>query len=338
MHRVIFDTDLGVDDAHAIVMALLSPDIKVEGITTVFGNARVDYCTQNVLYLLELLRCIDIEVREGAANPMMGEVVLAKPLGQELGRQRSAQAVGGTLPLALTPHGEKGLGDFELPPFSNTIAQGNAIQWMVETVLANPGEIEILALGPLTNIALALRMEPAFGRAVKRVIFMGGALDVPGNVGPLSTANITLDPEAARLAFHGGYPIVMVGQDVTRFARLSSAHKERLRAAGTTVTRFLDDITRFYAQYYFEREPSLREVGHPVHDMLVVAYLLDPSLFTTEKLYVTVETEGAVTRGQTVADRREFAPRPPQMDVSMKVDKDALFELYLDIVTQEVNL
>lgn len=334
MHRVIFDTDLGVDDAHAVLMALLSPEIQVEGITTVFGNARVDYCTQNVLYLLEMMGRADIAVRQGAAAPIMGNVVLAKPPGFERQRQRSVTAAAGTLPVALSPHGEKGLGDFELPPFSTAPAAGNAIQWLVETVLANPGEIEILALGPLTNIALAVRMEPAFARAVKRVIFMGGAITVPGNVGPLSTANITLDPEAARLAFHGGYPIVMVGQDVTRYARLTPEHNARMRVANTKVTRFLDEVTRFYGDYYFSREPSLREQGHPIHDMLVVAYLLDPSLFTTEKLYVTVETEGAITRGQTVADWREFSPFAPQMDVCMDVDNDALFDLYLSTITR----
>ena len=337
MHRVIIDTDLGVDDAHAVLMALLSPEIQVEGITTVFGNARVDYCTQNVLYLLEMMGRTAIEVRQGAGSPMMGDVVLAKPLGYERNRQRSLTALAGTLPVDLSPHGEKGLGDFELPALSATTAAGNAVRWLVETVLANPGEIEILALGPLTNVALALRMEPAFAAAVKRVIFMGGALTVPGNVGPLSTANVTLDPEAARIAFHGGYPIVMVGQDVTRFARLTPEHTAQIRAAGTKVTRFLDDVTRFYGDYYFSREPSLKELGHPIHDMLVVAYLLDPSLFTTEKLYVTVETEGAITRGQTVADRREFSPFEPQMDVCVDVDNDALFDLYLSIITQKIE-
>jgi purine nucleosidase len=322
-------------------MALLSPEIQIEGITTVFGNARVDYCTRNVLYVLELLNRTDIPVRQGAARPLLGDVVLAKSVGRDREwneaeqLQDGGQMPGESLPTSLSPHGEKGLGDFEIPDLKTTVAEGNAIQWLVETVMASPGEIEVLALGPLTNVALASLMEPAWAEAVKRVIFMGGALTVPGNVGPLSTANITLDAEAAKIAFHAGHPITMVGQDVTRLARLTPQHKEIMRKANTKVTRFLEDVTSYYADYYTQREPSLQDQGHPIHDMLVVAYLLQPALFRTEELYVTVETEGEVTRGQTVADWREFSPYEPQMNVCMEADNEALFDLYLDRITRD---
>ena len=315
MHHIIIDTDVGVDDAHAVMMALLAPDIQVEGFTTVFGNTDVEHCTRNTLYLLELVGRTDIAVREGAAFRLME----FEPA--HLGGKRV--------------HGEKGLGDFELPPLQTKVADGNAVQWLIDTVMARPGEIEVLALGPLTNIALATLIEPQWAKAVKRLIFMGGAIGVPGNVLPLSSANIYNDAEAAHIVFHGGYPITMVGQDVTRWALLTPEYKRRLREADTSVTSFLDTITRFYESYYISSDPSLKESGHPIHDMVVVGYLLQPDLFETEKLYVTVETEGMVTRGQTVVDWRPYSPYARQMDVCLKADNEALFELYLDIVTRK---
>ena len=167
MHRVIIDTDVGVDDAHAVCMALLSPDIHVEGFTTVFGNSDVEYCTQNTLYLLELIGRTDIPVRQGAGFRLM--------------TTEKAELSGKLV------HGEKGLGNFELPAMQSRAANGNAIEWLIDIVLANPGEIEILALGPLTNIALATLVEPRWVQAVKRVIFMGGIITGPGNALPLST-------------------------------------------------------------------------------------------------------------------------------------------------------
>jgi purine nucleosidase len=315
MHKVIIDTDLGVDDAHAVLMALLSPEIHIEGFTTVFGNTDVHYCAQNTLYVLEMVGRTEIPVRQGAGSRLLG-------MGN------------GGLSGKLV-HGEKGLGDFELPPLKTSLAEGNAIQWLIETVLANPGEIEVLALGPLTNVALATLTEPEWIKAVKRVIFMGGVITGPGNVLPLSTANIYNDAEAAQIVFRGGYPIVMVGQDVTRSARLTPTHKRQMRAADTEVTRFLEKVTRFYEDFYLSANPGLKDKGHPIHDMLVMAYLLQPTLFKTEKLHVTVETEGLVTRGQTVPDWRSFSPHEPQMDVCLEVDEEALFELYLDIITRE---
>jgi purine nucleosidase len=338
MHKVIIDTDLGVDDAHAVLMALLSPEIQIEGFTTVFGNAKVEYCTRNVLYVLEMIGKTEIPVRQGSGAPILGEI----NFGKEYLKNKLKQALHPTDKSEAdlfykSPHGEKGLGDFEIPEISTAPAPGNSISWMVETVLSSPGEVEILALGPLTNIALAVLIEPKFAQAVKRVIFMGGALTVPGNVGPLSTANIAHDAEAADIVFHAGFPIVMVGQDVTRFARLSPAHWATLRAANTKVIQFLDRITDYYAKYYYEREPSIINLGHPIHDMLVVAYLIDPNIFETQKWYVSVETHGDITRGQTVADWREFSPYTPQMDVCMKVNFDALYELYLQRITRPIT-
>ena len=311
MKRVIIDTDMGIDDAHAVLMALLSPDIQVEGFTTVFGNTEVEYCTRNVLHTLELVGKTEIPVYQGAASRLVGK-------DWEDGKE---------------VHGKCGLGELKIHEPKTRPAKGNAIQWLVETVLSAPNEIEVLALGPLTNVALASLIEPQWAKAIKRIIFMGGIISGPGNVRPLSTATIFNDAEAAKIVFHRGYPIVMVGQDVTRHALLTPAYRERMRVADTPVTRFLDSVTDFYEGFYTDRDPTLKGKGIPIHDMLVIAYSLRPSLFTTERLYVTVETEGRITRGQTVPDWRPFSENQPQMDVCLDVNKEALFELYLEIVT-----
>jgi purine nucleosidase len=309
MHRVIIDTDVGIDDAHALLMALKSPDISVEGITTVFGNTQVEHVTRNVLYILDLLGMREIPVMQGASKPILGR----------------------DYKFGTIVHGDKGLGAFEVPDsFEADPKNDNAIIWMVNTVMNAPGEIEILVLGPQTNIALATLIEPNFTQAVKRVVFMGGIISGPGNVRPLSTANINNDAEAAHIVFHAGYPIVMVGQDVTRYIRMLPSHWIRLRDGNTDVTQFLEKISKFYMHKYDEFEPT--RDGHPFHDMAVIAFLLRPDLFKTEKIYVTVEMNGHVTRGQTVADRRERSTEIPQMDVCIEADANPIYDLFIDTI------
>ena len=313
--RVIIDTDPGVDDAHAILLALYAAPITIAGFTTVYGNATVQDCTRNLLYFLEQAGQGDLPVYLGSAAP------LVRNLWDPAGARRV--------------HGPQGAGDLVDLPTSRQPAQGNAIQWLINTVMAHPGEIEILALGPLTNIALAILVEPRWAANVKRLIFMGGAIEGPGNVRPRSSSNIFNDAEAAKIVFHAPFRegIVMVGQDVTRHARLTSAHRDQLRATGRPDCLFLDQITEFYHTFYAGRDETVAHHGVPIHDLLVPAYLLWPELFQTEKLYVTVATEGDLTRGQTVADFRSFSPHEPQMTVCLGMPNyAALFARYLQTV------
>ena len=314
--RVIIDTDLGIDDAHAVLLALKADDLHIEGFTTVFGNAQVVFCTRNLLYFLEMVERPDLPVYQGTAAPLF------KNLWDPANSQRV--------------HGPQGIGELIDVETSLQPASGNAIQWLVDTVLENPGEIEVLALGPLSNIALAILIEPTWAAKVKRLVFMGGATYGPGNVRPLSTANIFNDAEAAKIVFHAGFSsgIVMVGQDVTREARLNSNHRVRLRNSPNVEARFLDTITEFYEDFYSTGDARVAREGVPIHDLLVPAHLLWPHLYETEKLYVTVESEGDITRGLTVADRRSFSPETPQMTVCTGIhDYDELFDRYLGIVT-----
>ena len=314
-HRVIIDTDLGIDDAHAVLLALKADDIQIEGFTTVYGNSEVENCTRNLLYILEMVGQDDIPVFQGSASPLF----------RKLWNPEVSKKV----------HGREGLGKITGIKPQNKPKDGNAIYWLVKTILDNPGEIDVLALGPLTNVALAILIEPKWAEYVKRVIFMGGIISGPGNVLPLSTANIYNDAEAAKIVFHGNYrsKIVMVGQDVTKEAKLTEQHRKRLRAAGKRDTEILDEITDFYENFYVGRDSTLKGAGVPIHDLLVPAYLLWPDLFKTETHYVTVETEGEVTRGQTVADKRPYSEEIPQMIVCTGANYELLFENYLNCIT-----
>ena len=313
--RVIIDTDPGIDDAHAILLALRAEQILVEGFTTVYGNATVQHCTRNLLHYLDLAGGAHLPVYQGSAAP------LVRNLWDPAGAQRV--------------HGPQGAGGLIDLPIARQPTPGNAIQWLINTVMAHPGDIEILALGPLTNIALAILVEPAWAANVKRLIFMGGAIEGPGNVRPRSSSNMFNDAEAAKIVFHAPFQegIVMVGQDVTRDARLTAAHRQQLRATGRPDCAFLDMITEFYHTFYASRDASVASLGVPIHDLLVPAFLLWPELFHTDKLYVTVETEGDITRGQTIADYRSFSPHEPQMTVCLDVpDYAELFGRYLQTV------
>ena len=165
---------------------------------------------------------------------------------------------------------------------------------------------------------------------------MGGTVKRPGNVTPVATANICYDPEAAKIVMKAAEcPIVMHGQDVTHFVRMTPAHTKRLQQANTKVTRFLNEIQSFYSGHYSGEEPATS--GFPIHDMNVVAYVLDPSLYTTRKLHVDVETGGEFARGQMIADFRQSSPYTPQVDVCLEVDAEGVMEQFLERVTQPVE-
>lgn len=182
MRQVIIDTDMGVDDAHALVMALLSPEIEILGITTVFGNSKVENCTRNVLYLLDLVEQSHIPVFQGAHQPI---------LRRERGEDKDYNF--GSL-----VHGDNGIGNFPLPQdFDAKPRDENAILWIIEQVNRAPGQIDLLILGPQSNLAALTLAEPRLASRVRSVVFMGGVIDGPGNLGPLSTANIRNDAEAA---------------------------------------------------------------------------------------------------------------------------------------------
>jgi len=318
MQQVIIDIDMGVDDAYALLLALMCEKLSITGITTVFGNIDVEQASLNALHVLELFKKTEIPVITGSAKPIIPK------LDSDDGKPLPPDFPGKLF------HGPKGFSNYAVPP-ANQSPQKNAVQWMARQIAQSTEPIEIIALGPLTNIALATLIEPSFTEKVDRIVFMGGVTDGPGNVRPLATANIWNDPEAALIVFHAGFKdIVMVGQDVTRYARMTVARKARLGEIGTAASRFLLNISEIYDKMYAKFEPNTP--GFPLHDMLAVAYLIDEGAFKTEKYHVTVETQGHATRGQTVADKRQSSYLVKQMRVCIEVDVERVFQLFFKCI------
>lgn len=307
--RVIIDTDPGIDDAQAILYTLLSGQFDVEAVTTTFGNCSVANSTDNALRVLELVGREDIPVYRGAAEPLVCRRL--DPSG------------------AARVHGPAGLGGKPWPAPRTAPHAGYAAAELARRVVDSPGELTILALAPLTNLALAIRLEPTFVDCVKQIIYMGGIVRGPGNVTQVATANVLNDPEAARIVFRSGTPakLTMVGQDVTRTTRIEDELHQRLRRLGGPVAEFVYDISDFYRNAYATViEPGRK--GFPVHDLLVMVYALHPELFETQHLHVDIETTGALTSGMTVADFRPSPPGKPNVNVCLGVQSDAVLAEY----------
>lgn len=311
--RVIIDTDPGIDDAQAILFALLSGDFRVDALTTCFGNGDIATTTTNALRLLEMVRIGDLPVYQGAADPLV--------------TRRLGSAAGAAV------HGKNGLGNIHLPKPTLTVGSEYAASELARRVMSAPGEITILSLAPMTNLALAIRLEPGFAEAVKRVVYMGGIVRGPGNVTPVATANIYNDPEAAKIVLNAGIKrLTMVGQDVTRRTRLDDERRNRMDKLDGPIAKFLHGITNFYGKYYRTIEPDL--LGFPIHDLLVMVYAIRPELFTTVRLSVDIETQGALTTGMTVADLRPISNAVPNVDVCLEADGEAILGLYESVIAQ----
>jgi len=275
--RIIIDTDPGVDDALAIFLALSSPELMVEAITPVAGNVPLELTLPNALRLVEIAGRTDIPVAAGASRPLVRKLITA------------AYA-----------HGENGLGGVQFPEPKTKPVKETAPQLIQQIVRKSPGEISIIAIGPLTNLALAFRADPQLPRMVQSIVLMGGSLS-RGNVTPSAEFNIYVDPEAAQAVFRSGAPVTMVGLDVTRKAVLREEHIRALETAGPAMSRAAGQITR--ATMTRIRKSS--STGGPVmHDSLAVATFLDPSIVTLRDYFVDVETAGEITAGETVGYER----------------------------------
>jgi uridine nucleosidase len=272
-HRIIIDTDPGIDDAMAIFFALNSPEIELVGLTTTFGNGHTDLTTINALRLLEIAGRSDIPVAQGASQPIASAF-------EEPG---------------WVVHGEDAQGNLHLPlPTSHAIQQ-SAPEFIVEQVMNAPGEITLVPIGPLTNIARALQLEPRIAEAVREVVIMGGNALCPGNITPAAEANIFHDVEAADMVFGAAWPVTMVGLDVTHKTILTAQQLARLDGSSKATTRHLSQIIPFYLN--FTREVNKLD-GIFLHDPTTLAYLIAPDAFQTRKSFIRVESE-SFSRGKT---------------------------------------
>src|SRR5262245_2732278 len=316
--HLLIDTDPGIDDALAILLALSSSETRVETITTVAGNVSVDLATLNATRILAVAAPEPMPpVFQGAGTPLKGPLITA------------AHA-----------HGDDGLGHLDrfvepdgrprYPEPTVPLQTGAAAEAILDTADRWGPDLTIVALGPLTNLAAALARDARRLTQAGRIVVMGGAIAVPGNVTPAAEFNIHVDPEAAAMVLSAGLPVELVPLDVTRRVVLAdTALTERLRHRATRTARFILDFTGHGFVFSADREGG----GIVLHDPLAMAVALDPSLVAFEPLHVEVECEGQLTRGLTLADRRQ---RPagrdtaPTCRVALDVDAERALRLVLE--------
>jgi inosine-uridine nucleoside N-ribohydrolase len=322
--RIILDSDPGVDDAMAIFLALRSPELKIEAITAVSGNVPLSFTLPNALRLVEIAGRPDVPVAAGADTPLVRRLITASYV-----------------------HGNNGLGGVEFPaPKLKPVAE-TAAQLIRRVVRANPGEIGIVAVGPLTNVALALKSDPELAAQIKEIVVMGGSLS-GGNITPAAEFNFYVDPEAARIVFDAGVPLTMVGLDVTRKVLLGEEQLKLLESAQNPVSHAAGEIMRAT----LERMRKGRDVTViAMHDPLTVAHLIDPGILTLKDYYVQIETSGEFTAGESVGYSYGPArPSPPMYTglpaaesssgefkpnakVAVGVDADKFFRLLIPRLT-----
>ena len=301
--QIIIDTDPGVDDALAVLLALASPEIQLQALTTTQGNVTLAKATRNALSVLELACASRIPVASGSLLP------LVQPL-------RASAAV----------HGETGIGNSRLPePKAQPVPQ-HAVDYLIERVLAEPKEISIFPIGPLTNIAMAIRKEPRFTNAVKELVIMGGAILEHGNVTPQAEFNIYVDPHAAHIVFHSGIPITLIPLDVTHKCLLKQEHLNRLMKISSPISRFIRDAVEVYLDASF----ALGFGGSSLHDPLTLATIIAPELLTIKEYYVDVDISGGPSMGKTFADILHITKKHANMKVAMNVIGEEFVELFLE--------
>lgn len=302
--RIIIDTDPGIDDALAILLALASPELELEALTVVMGNCSTVQGVANALSVLELAGAAHIPVASGLDRPLLQPLLTAPET-----------------------HGSTGLGYAHLPPPSHSPANRHAVDLLIERIMAAPGKITVVAIAPLTNLALAIRREPALLEAIREVIIMGGALRHEGNTTPLAEFNVYVDPHAAHIIYHSGLPITLVPLDVTYQCILTQADVDRLLALDSPITRFIADATRFYMEFHDEYQGIQ---GCVINDPLALALTFAPELVETHPLYVTVDTHSPLSLGKTMADFYGAWSKPPNMQVALKVQARRFIELFLE--------
>ena len=303
--RIVLDCDPGLDDAIAILTAAHFGELV--GITTVNGNVGIDHTTHNALVTAQIAG-LDVPVHRGAARPLIAPTMDAVSI-----------------------HGATGLGDAALPELTRSAASEDAVAYLCDTA-RSVDALHLVAVGPLTNVALALRRDPDLRAHLAGITIMGGGAHA-GNVTPVAEFNVWADPEAAAVVFREAAPLTMVGLDVTHKVLLGTAEVEQMRAAATPAADFAGDLLAF--AYDRCREYGL--TAAPIHDATAVIAVTHPHLFRRSRHPVAVELHGEHTRGMTVVDIRPAAaiaaePSPPASDVVWDADAGAVIDLIVEAV------
>ena len=303
--KVILDVDPGHDDAVAILLAGRHPKLEVRGITVVAGNQVLDKTLQNALNICEYAG-LDIPVYAGMSRPLLREQVIS------------------------TVHGDSGLDGVEFGTVAKRAEDQHAVDFIIKEALASQGDLVLIPVGPLTNIAMALLKEPRITNGIKEIVLMGGACG-QGNYTASAEFNIFADPEAAHIVFSSGLPLTMVGLDVTNQAIAYPHVLDRIKGLGSRVSRMVvDSMQSYYAAYLTLGDWP----GPAVHDVCAVAYVIDPSILQVKKARVDVETNGGLTYGRTVCDFRAAPDRPANAQVAVGIDQEKLWDLLISVLEQ----
>jgi purine nucleosidase len=301
--KIIIDTDPGQDDAAAIMLALGSPDeLDVLGITTVAGNVPLALTSRNARVVCELCDRRDVKVYEGAERPLLRQLVTAEHV-----------------------HGKTGLDGPVVDEPTMQVEAQHAVDFIIETIRAHEaGTVTLCTLGALTNIALALQKAPEIAPRVRELVMMGGGFFEGGNITPAAEFNIYVDPDAARIVFASGIPIVMMPLDVTHKVLTYKSRVEKIRAIGSRPAVAMAEMLDFFERFDIEKYGS---DGGPLHDPTVIAYLLRPQLFKGRDCNVEIETASELTVGMTVVDWWQVTDRKHNAKVMREVDDQGFFDL-----------
>ena len=302
--RILIDTDPGIDDALAILLALASPEISLEGLSVVHGNCSLEQATINSLSILELADASHIPVARGCELPLVQPSLLAPET-----------------------HGSTGLGYAKLPQPQTSSIRQHGSDFLIERILSNPGEITLVAIGPLTNIALAIRQEPRIVNALKELIIMGGAIRHEGNTTALAEFNTYVDPHAAYIVYHAGIPTRLVPLDVSYQCVLTQPDVDRLLQIDSPLTRFIADTTRFYMEFHDEYQSV---EGCVINDPLALALTFAPELCTYQYLPVEVDIFSGASLGKTIADFYNYNKKTANMQVALGVRPREFIDLFLE--------
>lgn len=303
--KIIIDTDPGQDDAVAILLALASPELDVLGIVAVAGNVPRSLTERNARRIVELAGCPAVPVHAGALRPLVRPPITAEHV-----------------------HGETGLDGADLPEPEVPLHPKPGVDFIVETLLAaEPGEVTLCTLGPLTDIALALNRAPEIAPRIREIVMMGGAYFEVGNITPTAEFNVYVDPEAADVVLRAGVPVTMLPLDVTHGALATPERLARFRALGNRAGAVVAGMLGFSER--FDRE-KYATPGAPVHDPNVIAWLLAPELYQGRRINVAVECASPLTLGMTVADYWRVTDRPANALFLRRVDGDGFFDLLVE--------
>lgn len=304
---IILDCDPGHDDAVALLLAVASPALDLRLVTVVAGNQTLDRTLRNALGVLTVAGATGVTVAAGADRPLVRPRIVAGQI-----------------------HGESGLDGPPMPEPTIQPSSRHAVDLIIETILANPGAITLIPTGPLTNIALALRMAPALAFQIKEIVLMGGSIGL-GNTTPAAEFNIHADPEAAAIVFGSGVPLTMVGLDVTYQTQAIPARRARIDALGTPIAALVGGWLDFFGGRYRE---VFGLAGAPLHDPCAVAQVIRPGIVQVQPMAVEVDISHGPSYGRTVCDQKGVTGRPANAQVATAIDVDGFYDLLVETLAR----